>query len=165
MLYRYQASDKEGAITEGEFEAANKSAVVDYLEKKNLIPILVEEKSATEKIGLTTSLAIFERVTPIDQIILVRNLSATMRSGLSIVESLDILIADTTKNIMRKILTQAKINLQNGQPLSATFTSFKKFFPVIFIGMLKAGESAGRLDSVFEELGRHLTREYNLAKK
>lgn len=164
-LYRYQVSDKEGAITEGEFEAANKSAVVDYLEKKNLIPILVEEKSADKKIGLSTSLAIFERVTPIDQIILVRNLSATMRSGLSIVESLDILIADTTKNIMRKILTQAKINLQNGQPLSATFTSFKKFFPVIFIGMLKAGESAGRLDSVFEELGRYLTREYNLAKK
>ena len=165
MLYRYQASDKEGAITEGEFEASNKSEVVNFLEKKNLIPILVEEKSAVKGISLSASLAIFERVTPIDQIILVRNLSATMRSGLSIVESLDILIADATKDIMRKILTQAKINLQNGQPLSATFTSFKKFFPVIFIGMLKAGESAGRLDSIFEELGKHLTREYNLAKK
>lgn len=164
MLYKYEAIDKEGISKIGEFDASDKSSVIEYIEKKGWIPISVKNKSSVDAGGLL-SMSLFETIKPIDRIIFVRNLAATVRSGLSISESLDILIADANKKVMKNILVQAKINLQNGQPLSSTFSAFKNFFPSIFVGMLKAGESVGNLDKTLEELARHLLREYNLTKK
>ncbi|MBI4692155.1 MAG: type II secretion system F family protein [Candidatus Terrybacteria bacterium] len=160
----YEAANKEGFIEKGKFEAGSKSDVVQYLERKNLIPILIEAEGEAGRLkGLRLSL--FETIRPTDRILLVRNLSATIRAGLNILESLDILIADATKNIMKKILGQAKFNLQKGQPLSATFVQFKKYFPPVFVGLIKAGEASGRLDESLDELSRYLIKEYNLKKK
>lgn len=160
----YEASNKEGVIEKGKFEAESKLEVVQYLEKKNLIPISAEKEGKTKGVkGL--SAAFFETVKPVDLIFLVRNLSATIRAGLNIIEALDILIADAGKNIMRKILSQAKFNLQKGQPLSATFVQYKKYFPPVFIGMVKAGEASGRLDESLDKLNSYMTKEYNLVRK
>lgn len=165
-LHIYEAADKKGKLVKGELEARNKAAVVDFLQKQNLIPISVEMKGAVSGgLKFSLSLTFFERVTALDRIFLVRNIAATIRAGLSIAETLDILIADAAKKIMRDILTQAKINLQNGQPLSATFAYYKDSFPPVFTGMVRAGETAGRLESVLEELGRHMSREHELSRK
>lgn len=163
-LYVYEATNKEGEIIRGEFEAVDKGQVVEYLERKNLIPVAIDEKGAVRKSG-GLSFALFERITALDRIVFVRNLAASVRAGLSVVEALDILINDTDKNLMRNIMIQAKINLQNGQPLSATFSAYRKYFPVVFVGMIKAGEASGRLEHTLEELNHHLTREYGLIKK
>ena len=164
MLYQYEASDKDGVLVKGEFEADSKTAVVEYLEKKNLIPIKIEgEGPGEERLALSTNL--FETVRPLDRIVFVRNLAAGLKAGLSIIDALDILIADASKNIMKNMLSQAKINLQNGQPLSQTFSTYRKYFPPMFVGMLRAGEYSGNLDSTLEELGVYLSREYGLVKK
>lgn len=164
MLFRYEASDLSGKIYNGEMDAQSKQGVVDFLQKKNLIPVKIigKTESAGSKI---LSFGIFDGVTAIDRIVLVRNLAATIKAGLSIMEALEIMIADTTKKSMQKILLQAKINIQNGKPLSATFESYKKSFPVIFVGLIKAGEASGNLGKTLSELAQHLSREYNLSKK
>ena len=165
MLYSYEASDKDGVAVRGEFEAEDKAEVVEYLQKKNLIPVSIEGEGEKRGKELSLSSNLFETVKPLDRILLVRNLTAALKAGLGIVEAIDILIVDTTKDVMRKILAQAKINLQNGQPLSQTFAFYPKYFPPVFVGMVKAGEFSGRLDGTLEELGTYLAREYNLAKK
>jgi type IV pilus assembly protein PilC len=165
MLYTYEASDKDGVATRGEFEAQNKAEVVEFLQKKNLIPVRIEGDEEKKGAQFSLSSNLFETVKPLDRILLVRNLTAALKAGLGIVEAIDILVVDTTKNVMRKILIQAKINLQNGQPLSQTFISYPKYFPPVFVGMVKAGEFSGRLDGTLEELGAYLAREYSLTKK
>ncbi|OGY99378.1 MAG: hypothetical protein A2945_00785 [Candidatus Liptonbacteria bacterium RIFCSPLOWO2_01_FULL_52_25] len=165
MLYSYEASDKDGVVTRGEFEAEDKAAVVEYLEKKNLIPVRIEGEEERRGGSFSLSSNLFETIKPLDRILLVRNFTAALQAGLGIVEAIDILVVDSTKNVMKKVLTQAKINLQNGQPLSQTFAAFPNYFPPVFVGMIKAGEFSGRLDSTFEELGTYLAREYSLAKK
>lgn len=151
----------------GEFEAGSKSEVIDHIEKKGLIPLNVEERSFALRRarGFSIKPKIFETITPLDRILFVRNLAASIQAGLNIIEAIDILLADTVKPLMRSIISQAKTNLQNGQPLSQTFSAYKKHFPLVFVGMLKAGEASGKLDKTLEELATHLTREYNLSKK
>jgi len=160
----YEAANKEGFIEKGKFEAESKSEVVRYLERKNLIPIFIDIEGEVKKFrGFQFSP--FETIRPIDRILLVRNLSATIKAGLNILESLDILITDATKKLIKKFLSQAKFNLQKGQPLSATFVQFKKYFPPVFVGLVKAGEASGRLGENLDELSRYLIKEYNLRKK
>ncbi|MBI4812426.1 type II secretion system F family protein [Candidatus Falkowbacteria bacterium] len=164
MLYIYEAFDKNGAITKGEYDARDKKAAVSFLEGKGLTPVLVQEKGAIkEERGL--SLVFFERVTMPDRIFLLRNLTAMIKAGLGILEALDILIADAEKKVLKNILTTAKVNLEKGQPLSATFSYYKKYFSPIFTGLLRAGEYSGRLEEALKELVNHLTREHELTRK
>lgn len=164
MIFTYEATDQAGAISRGEFEASSREAAVDYLLKRGLIPVSIQEKGVV-KGAKGLSLNLFQKITPIDKILFVRNLATTIKAGVSIIEALDILIVDANKGTMKEVLTRAKLNLQNGQPLSATFYAQKRFFPPIFVGMLKAGEVSGQLDATLSELSRYLNREYNLRKK
>lgn len=163
MLYYYEASDKAGVIITGDFEALTKEAVLEYVVKRGLIPLSIREKKET--VGIKKNLSIFERITPLDHILFVRNLAASLKAGLSIIEAFDILIIDASKGALKEIFTTIKANLQNGQPLSVSFKAKKKVFPPIFVGMLKAGEYSGKLDQTLNELARYLTREYNLKRK
>ncbi|GMQ94997.1 MAG: type II secretion system F family protein [Patescibacteria group bacterium] len=162
MLFIYEATDKDGALVRGEHHARNKREVVERLKKQGFIPVSVKEKGKLyiQKIG-----GIGGRVTAMDRIALVRNLATTIKAGVSILEAVEILIADTPKGIMRKILVSARAGLQNGQPLSSVFEAYKKHFPPVFVGMVRAGEASGQLSRVLDELARHLAKEYNLVRK
>ncbi len=161
MRFIYEASDKEGVIVKGEFEASGKADVVKHLEGQNLIPVNIRELD--EYKGKSLSSSIFERVNALDRIMIVRNLSAATKAGLSIVEALDIMIADTQKKVLKRVLISAKSNLENGQPLWRTFESYGNLFPIVFVGMVKAGESSGELDKTLDELSDHLAREHTLS--
>ncbi|MEK7103038.1 MAG: type II secretion system F family protein [Patescibacteria group bacterium] len=164
MLYTYEAVDQQGVRVLGAIEALDVDHAIQQLEQKKLIPVKVltgkEERRAR---GLSVSL--FEHITPLDRIFLIRNLAAIIRAGLNILEAVDIMIEDATKQSMRLVLIRAKGNLENGQPLSATFAMYPKIFPSIFVGMVRAGEESGQLADTLDELNAHLTREYGLTKK
>lgn len=161
MKFIYEASDENGVIVTGEFEANGKAEVVRHLEGRKLIPVNIREFGES-KVGLLSA-SFFERVTALDRIMMVRNLSAAIKAGLSIIEALDIMIADTQKKVLKSILISAKSNLENGQPLWRTFESYGNLFPIVFVGMVKAGESSGELDKTLDELSDHLAREHTLA--
>jgi len=46
MLYFYTAVDGRGTMKEGEYDAPNKEAVLNYLSRQGLTPISVKEKKA-----------------------------------------------------------------------------------------------------------------------
>ena len=163
--YIYEAYNKDKALVRDEYEGVSREEVVEYLIKRNLTPVSVKELHGRgEKKGIL-SIQFFERLTPVDVMFLVRNLSATIKAGLSIVESLDILISDTEKNILKKALQDVQATIKNGQPLSAGFEKYKNSFPPIFMGMLRAGEVSGQLGDTLTLLGRYLSKEYSLRSK
>lgn len=164
-IFIYEATDDEGVIVHGEYESSTRDEAVKYLLKRGFSPISVEALHDTGKKGSVLSIQLFDSITPVDIMFLVRNLSATVTAGLSIVEALDILIADTQKASMKKILQQVQALIKNGQPLSKGFEAHAHLFPSIFMGMLRAGEMSGQLDKTLVELSKYLSKEYNLRAK
>ncbi len=162
--YLYEASSPEGIVSRGSLEVDSKTNVVDYLTKRNLIPVNIYLEGETRALP-KLNFSLFESVKTIDKIVMVRNLAATLKAGLSILEGLDVLVVDANKKIMREILVTAKDNLQEGKPLSATFAYYPRYFAPVFVGLVKAGEASGKLDASLEELSQNLTREYNLVRK
>jgi type II secretory pathway component PulF len=110
-------------------------------------------------------LSILESISPVERILLVRNLGISLKAGLNILESLDVMISDTEKPLMKKILVSAKNDIENGYPLSHSLERYQRHFPPFFIGMIKAGEASGKLDVSLKELAGYLNREYGLVKK
>lgn len=163
-IFIYEGYNRDGAIVKGEYEADTRDGVADYMLRRDLTPVSISPLRGG-KGGLGMSISLFEKITSVDILFLVRNLSATVKAGLSIVEALDILIADTEKKIMKDTLIEVQALVKNGQPLSAGFENYKNDFPPVFIGMLRAGESSGQLAHTLAELGQYLSKEFALRAK
>lgn len=164
-LFIYEAINEEGRTVYSEINSLNREEVVSILTQKKLTPIKIELKSSSAGKTALSSHAILENFNTLDKIILIRNLSATIKAGLSLSESIDIILTDTTKPIVRKFLMEAQTGVLNGQPLSRAFENNSHYFSPIFVGMVRAGESSGMLDKSLTELSRHLNREYKMVKK
>jgi len=161
----YEAYNREGAIVHGEYEASTRDEAVQYLVGREFTPISVDALRGKGEGKGMLAIHLFEGIGPVDVMFLVRNLSATVKAGLSIVEALDILIADAEKNAMKKILQEVQALVKNGQTLSSGFGEYKNLFPPIFLGMLRAGEISGQLDKTLVELSKYLSKEYALRAK
>ena len=165
-IYVYKALTKEGRETQGELQAPNRQIAIEYLQRDNLTPLFLEEKGKFEKRKASIFNFTFgNRVSALDRMFLTRHLSAILKSGINLREALEILEDDVQKPIMKKIIKDAIINLERGQPLSATFQAYEKHFSSVFIGLVKAGEVSGNLEDTLENLGMQLQRDYDLKKE
>jgi len=163
--YIYEAYNKENEVIHGQYEGNSEDEVMNYLTKRYLTPISIKPISGLSQDGGMLSMSLFESIGSVDIMFLVRNLATTIKAGLSIVESLDILIEDTNKKMLKKILQSVQAMIKNGQSLSAGFGTYSNSFPPIFLGMIKAGEMSGQLDKTLVELASYLSKEYALRGK
>lgn len=161
----YEAYGKDGAIVRGEYEAEKREDAVQHLVRRGLTPVTVDTLGERGKGKGFLSFEIFGSIGPVDIMFLIRNLAATTKAGLSIAEAIEIIIADTDKPAMKRILQEAQSLFKTGQTLSKGFEAHADLFPPIFMGMLRAGEMSGQLDKTLAELGEYLAKEYNLRSK
>ena len=166
MIFVYKALTKEGVEQQGETQAADKKIAIEDLQRGNLTPFYIEEKGKFEKSESLFLKSIFgNRINALDRLFLSRHLAAILKSGINLREALEILEQDVQKPIMKKILKDAKANLERGQPLSSTFEAYDKYFSPVFIGLVKAGETSGTLEETLEGLGEQLQKDYDMRKK
>jgi len=161
----YEAYNNENHIVRGEYEGVSREETIEYLTKRTLTPISVSALHSQGAGSSVLAIQFFDSIGPVDIMFLVRNLSATVKAGLSIVEALDILIADAEKMSMRKILQEVQALIKNGRTLSDGFEPHKNLFPPIIMGMLRAGEMSGQLEKTLAELNKYLSKEYNMRAK
>jgi type IV pilus assembly protein PilC len=157
----YEATDARGLVTRGEHESRDRGETFEFLRRRGLTPLSIERLHSRR---LIFSRSLFGRVTTLDVLFLMRNLAAMLAAGLSIDESLGILIEDSEKERVRKLLERLRSGIENGTPLSRVFEK-ERAFPSVFIGMIKAGELSGRLDKTFGELSALMTKEHDLKQK
>lgn len=147
--------------------AESREMAIEYLQREKLTPLFLEKIGYVEKKQFSFLNLFFlgGRIDVSDRLFLTRHLSAILKSGISLSEALEILSEDTTKPLLKKFLSDAKMNLERGQPLSATLQSYVQYFSPVFIGLVKAGETAGTLEETLEGLGEQLRRDYEMKKK
>ncbi|MEI7741589.1 MAG: type II secretion system F family protein [bacterium] len=165
-IFVYKAADRDGAIREGKYLTADRAGVIKYLEQSEMIPISVEEKASDSgTMASKASTVLFEHIAPVDRITIARNLAAAVKSGLDILQALDILIFDTSKSVIRNRLAGVKAGMQNGQALSDALAAQPGLFSKVVIGMVKAGEASGKLGVTLEEISNNMSRDFAMTRK
>lgn len=160
--FSYTAANNQGEIMHGEMETMDRRTVVDYLSRQELLIVSIKEKSEwTDKFE---SSLFFDLSMP-DKIMITKYLSGIIKAGLSLKEGVDIILSDTKIKPLKKILTEAKLDLEKGQPLSATFKKYPTVFSPVFIAFVRAGELSGTLEKSLEYLGITLSKDYDLSRK
>lgn len=157
MKFSYQARKKSGEIQSGVVEAFNQETALVLLQKHGLFVTAIEEAAARPIFA--RKIKFLGGISKKDRAIFARQLSIMFKSKVSLTESLRVMITQTEKpNFREKILKIAE-DVESGASLSKAMSRFPKAFSPFFVGMIKSGETSGKLSEVLEYLADHLERE------
>lgn len=81
-----------------------------------------------------------------------KKMATMLRSGLSILPSLAMVRDQVENPALKETVNQIYVDVESGSSLSQSFAKHPDIFNAIYINMVKAGESSGRLDIFLDKL-------------
>ncbi len=161
MDYSFVAADKQGLKQKGKLEANDQKEVVDYLRSKELTPLEVKSLEKRE----SSLMGYFSRVKGNDIVLFTRQLASMILTGLTVIESLNILKQQNNKPQMQKIVDDLIANLSEGKPLSTALANYPAVFSTTYIALIKSAEEGGILDKVLARLADNLEKSEEIHKR
>jgi len=109
--------------------------------------------------------SIFFRLSTKEKMLFARNLEVMVRSGMQILQSLEILKVQTKSRIFQKIIDQLILDLKNGHYLADGLARYQNIFGDFFINLVRVGEASGTLGENLKYLAEELKKRDELQKK
>ena len=163
-LYFYKALSKEGKKISGHLDASSIESTRAQLVAKGLYPFLIQIKTESQASSSLLSL-IFERpVSTKDVIFFTKQLSVLLKSGVPLLQSLD-LLSEQFSGKLRSIIISLRDGVKEGNSLAHGLQAYPKTFSKIYTQLIKAGEASGKLETILERLTEYLERSEETHKK
>jgi general secretion pathway protein F len=160
--FRFRAVTPTGEIVTGEVEAASRQDVVRRIEYLGHLAIEVEAAAAS---GLLTSNGALRRGPPHREVtIFLRQLSVLVGAGLTLDAALQALAEDAGKAVTR-LSNGLRSAISAGESFADALLRHPAVFEPAHITMVRAGETAGKLDAVLRAIVEDRTRRELLAER
>ncbi len=169
--YKYTARDAAGKSTSGQVEAVDEQELRRVLRQNGLFLTQVKTRGdagSTDSAGIPTKApdGFFDtKPTLQDLVIATRQMSTMMRSGLPMMEGLNLVGSQTTKPILRYVFKDLERSVSSGESLSNSMAKYPKVFSKLLVAFVESGEATGNLDGTLEAAAIQLDREDNLKRK
>ena len=157
----YKAKDITGELHEGEMESSNEHSALSLLRKKGLIVISVKTKGSS-RFDLLSK--ILYRVGFNEIVTMTRQLATMVSAGLVLSEAIDILEEQQENKKLKEILIEISRDLKGGLTLSGAMGRHD-IFSQLFINLIKAGETSGKLDTVLLKMADSLEKDREFRAK
>jgi type II secretory pathway component PulF len=154
--YAYQAIDYAGHTTKGHIESSTVEAASRELSEKGLYIVSISENSSSFS-RFRVPLRAFQ-INQDDIVDFAQSLSVMLESGMSLIVSLDDIIASTPNPAFANILQDIRQSLMRGSSISQALEEHGNLFPEILKTLVAVGEEAGTLVSSLKEAADHLMR-------
>ncbi len=162
-LYSYEAFSKEGKKVSGVVDAPSSEALKEQLARQGLFLTRIELTGGISTAGFFARL--FEKkVTIKDKILFTKQLAILLRSGVPALQAIELLI-EQFEGSMRTMLVRIKDDVKEGTSLADAMSKYPKVFENIYVQLVRAGESTGKLDAILERLTTFLERREAITKK
>jgi type IV pilus assembly protein PilC len=168
--YFYKARDINDRIVTGNAEGATIDEIIDRLGEKQMIPIQVDElnfdgsrrnQSFTDKFkegfARTSNKIPFKEV-----VFFTRQLATMVEAGVPLVKALEQL-AIAEKPVFKKVISTLAEDISRGNTFSDAVSRHPGAFNNLFVSICHAGEVAGALDKVLDQLATYM--EYSEAMR
>lgn len=161
MKYNYKAI-KGDVMSQGKLEADSEDKAIAYLRAKNFIILQIKAESVPLSALFSN---FFSRVSFSDIVEMTRQYAIMLASGLTIVDSLDILKKQAKKPSLLKLLKEIEDDIKSGLSLSTALKKRPELFSNLYIALVKAGEASGKLDEILMKLAGNLERQRSFRSK
>lgn len=98
-------------------------------------------------------------------LIITKQLATMLKAGLSIIDSLRLLLDDQHKPQWQYLLSDISQQIAKGESLSSVLKQYHSVFPALYCEIIAIGELTGQLDHSFEQLTAHLEKSLQLQKQ
>lgn len=138
---------------DGRIEAINRDEAAFKLKQQKIIITRLEADSKSVEVKKESRPVLRRKKVPVEEIIvLTKKLETMIRAGLPILQTLEMLEAQTTHPLLRGIVKEVTQDVESGSQLSESFAKHGHVFDNIYINLLKAGESSGKVDLFLNKL-------------
>ncbi|GGZ51455.1 type II secretion system protein F [Lysobacter xinjiangensis] len=149
QTFTWVGKDKRGVVMKGETPAKNINLVKAELRRQGITPQTVKPK-AKPLFGSAG-----KPIKPGDIAVFSRQIATMMKSGVPIVAALEI-IGNGNKNIrMQKLINAIRSDIQGGMSFSEALTKHPVQFDELYRNLVRAGETAGVLDTVLDTIATY----------
>ncbi|HMM57486.1 MAG: type II secretion system F family protein [Xanthomonadales bacterium PRO7] len=147
--YTWSGTDKRGVKMKGDFAAKNATLVKAELRRQGINPLSVKPKGkplfgSTGKTIKARDIAVFSR-----------QIAVMMAAGVPMVQGIDIMANGSTNPRMKNMLNDVKANIEGGSSLHEAMGKYPVQFDELYRNLVKAGESAGVLDTVLDTVATY----------
>ena len=169
-LFQYKALQANGAVAEGQIEAAGRHEAFRQMESQGLRPVnLVESRAASgktdspalPKLALGGSKKISARVLEN----FTRLLSSLLAAGVPLSRALVILQKEASSPAASEKWKEIHNRVVDGMSLADAMSQSPDVFPRVYVAMVEAGETGGFLDVVLAQIADFQSREKELKGK
>ena len=162
---------KDSQYATGRIEGINREeAAFKVKEQKVIITSLVRLSGAevVEEKPTETSRPTRQRgkKVPVKELVIfTKKLEAMMRAGLPILDTIILIIDQVENKTMKAVIEQIKVDVESGVPLSEAFGKHPIVFDEIYVNLLKAGESSGKMDTFLGKLVEGIEKSQKIRAK
>jgi len=147
--FQWTGTDKRGVKIKGEYAAKNATLVKAELRRQGINPLSVKTKSKSifGKSGKTIKardIAVFSR-----------QIAVMMAAGVPMVQAFDIISSGQNNPRMKDLLVDVKTNVEGGSTLAEAMARHPVQFDELYRNLVRAGESAGVLDTVLDTVATY----------
>jgi general secretion pathway protein F len=157
-LYRYQAAAATGELVTGEMEAADQDGVIARLHAQGYIPIDAREARAGLRSWLPLRGASNRAARPKSLIFLTQQLAMLIQAGLSLDRALEMVLGVVEGKAEQEAVRAVLARVRGGGSLADAMAAQSGMFPPYYIGMVRAAEASGSLDTTLRHLAELLER-------
>ena len=148
--FSYKAIKGTGELVQGTLVAETEPAVLAQLRRMGCMPIHVGAKD-----GFTGgSWALLKRrgTSSSDRLVFARQLATLVRAGVPLDRSLSLCRDLAEKPGLQAVIAATLKELRSGQSLANSLAANPRFFPPLYVAMMRAGEASGTLPAVLDRL-------------
>lgn len=149
QTFTWSGTDKRGTTMKGEQLAKNANLLKAELRRQGITPKVVKPK-AKPIFGAAGS-----AISPKDIAIFSRQIATMMKSGVPLVTSFEIISGGQKNPRMKDMLDDIKSNIESGSTLHEALGKHKVQFDELYRNLVKAGESAGVLDTILDTIATY----------
>lgn len=161
LLFNYIAKNKNGEIEKGSIEALSRVDVHSFLlaEGYEVYDITAAKQSNFQFLSLNHELKKNKLIFYLSQ------LSAYLKSGISLASAVKILSEQAKKRKEKNIWKAVYYDLSMGDELSKALEKRKKVFPKLLINMIKTAEMTGNLPETLDDMVNYYTESETTRKQ
>lgn len=178
MEFQYKAATHEGKVRQGKVIAENHKKAVARLQSQGLVPLSVSsavqggdwEHDAPQKANreprsvgnpfsrlAAIQLSFRRKVRTKDLIMFSEHMATMLKAGITLNKCLTILSDLTENKAFKAVIKDVHNQIREGSTLHQALSRHPDVFPVVFVNMVRAGETGGVLDVVLNRVSEFLS--------
>ena len=164
ITFRYIATTRQGNPVKGNIKATSEIAAERLLVAQGYIPEHVE--AAPSMFSLEEAFPTLFQIKPRDVIVFSRQLATLLRSGISLLPSMEVLQGQVASSrAFDTVLGNVVNDIRSGSSFSQAITKHPKAFDEIYCRAIAVGEETGSLETVLLQMADYIERQQALTQR